>query len=124
MKVLDIHPNYCWSFTGPDEKTIKSLRSAVEIADPQLRDVVLQRIGGRAFGFVGEAAKMEFAPRAFDAVNLGFTPREVSQRVLLRQCVRRWSKNKADLQDDTSQEVRWDSLWNRILGRLVWRMST
>lgn len=119
MKVLDIHPNCCWSLTGPDEKTIEQLRSGVAIADPQLRDVVLQRIAGRAFGFVGDATRMEFAPHIFDAVNVRFTPQDVSQRVLLRQCVRRWSKNKADLQDETVQEVRWESLWNRLFLRFA-----
>ena len=124
MKVLDIHPNCCWSFTGPDENTIEQLRTAVGIADPQLRDVVLQQIDGRAFGFVGDAAKIDFAPRVFDAVNLTFQPQEVSQRALLRQCVRRWSKFKTDLQEDTSKEVQLGSMWNRVFGRLTPNLST
>ncbi|HEX7863245.1 MAG TPA: hypothetical protein VF773_23150 [Verrucomicrobiae bacterium] len=53
MRVLDINQNSCWSFHGPDGNTISRLRAAVGIADPQMREVVLQNIDGKAFGFVG-----------------------------------------------------------------------
>ena len=122
MKVLDINLNSCWSFHGPDVNTIARLRAAVEIHDPQMRDLVLENIDGKAFGFVGDPTKLEFAPRFFDEVNLNFTP-QVSQRVALRQCVRRWSKNKADLQEETASEVglaaHWGSLWQRVFGRMT-----
>src|SRR5688500_17884550 len=95
MKVLDINANSCWSFHGPDVNTIARLRAAVGLEDPQMRNVLLQKIDGKAFGFVGDPTKLDFAPRFFDEINLNFTP-ELNRRVALRQCVRRWSKNKAD----------------------------
>lgn len=118
MKVLDINANSCWSFHGPNGNTIARLRAAVGIQDPRMREVVLQNIDGKAFGFVGDPTKLDFAPRFFDEVNLNFTP-EVHERVALRQCVRRWSKYKADLHEDTSSDAQWGSVWQRVFERLT-----
>ena len=117
MKVLDINPNCCWSFHGRDQKTIDLLRHAVAIEDPQLREQTLRSIpNGKAFGFIGDVARLDFSARFFDQVNVNFTP-DFSQRGQLQQCVRRWSKtaNTLDTQDQ-AHEPRWFSLLNRLLG--------
>lgn len=122
MKVLDIHPTRCWSLHGRNERVIAQLRAAVAIEDTELRDEILRNIpDGKAFGFVGDATKLEFAPRFFDEVNVAFTP-DVQQRTQLRQCVRRWCKNRVEIpepDEDENQEVRWGSLWHKILGRMM-----
>jgi len=92
MKVLDIHSNHCWTFHGQDESTISRLRAAVEHPDAAERDALLRRIDdGKVFYFPGDAAKLEFAPRCFDEIQIHFEP-DLQKRVQLRQCVRRWMK--------------------------------
>src|SRR5688572_18564870 len=99
MKVLDINAHCCWSLQGPDQDTIARLRAAVEIEDPGVRKAALHKIEGKAFGFVGDPTRLDFAPRFFDEVNLNFTP-EAAQWTPLRQCIRRWSKNEPDLREE------------------------
>ena len=119
MKVLDINQSCCWSFHGRDKRTINLLREAVAIEDPRLRDRALQSIpNGKAFGFIGDVTRLDFAARFFDEVNLNFTP-EFSQRGPLHQCVRRWSKTPGASEFNTEKlESRWSSWLNKIFRQL------
>ena len=100
MKVLDIYPDGCWSFRGVNEEAILKLRAAVLIADEADRELALSYIPeGDAYRFIGDPAKFEFAPGFYDKVNLMFAP-GVSNRVKLRQCIRRWSKNAVQFGTD------------------------
>ncbi len=118
MKVLDINPNCCWSFQGPDRETIERLRAAVEIEDAGLRKETLERIEGKAFGFVGDPTNLDFAPHFFDEVNVNLAPEE-AERNSLRQCVRRWSKSPAWMREDAEETAFSGTFWRRIVSRLV-----
>ena len=122
MKALDIYPNHCWTFHGPDLKTIARLRAAVETQDVEERDAALRRIkDGKVFYFPGDPAKLEFAPRFFDQVQIHFEP-DVQKRVLLRQCVRRWMKQSVpvrELEETPSNFGELQGWFRRLMGRVT-----
>ena len=125
MKVLDIYPDGCWSLTGVNEQTIAKLRAAVSIADQEDRELALSHIfEGQAFRFLGDPTKFQFAPGFFDKVNLMFAP-DISNRVQLRQCIRRWSKNAPHFsieekeQDAPAQSAGFGPIISRYIAKLI-----
>jgi hypothetical protein len=122
MKVLDIYPNHCWTFQGPDGTTIARLRAAVVHPTAKQRDEMLRRIeDGKVFYFPGDAVKLEFAPQFFDEVRITFEP-DVQKRVQLRQCVRRWLKKNVPVSELEEAPAKLNEIGGwlpRFLGRVT-----
>lgn len=92
MRVLEIHPNYCWSFEGRDPVTIRQLRAVAALNDPAVRESELNQInGGQAFRLVGDAAAFELAEDFFDEIEVAYPP-SVLKRLILAQKLKRWLK--------------------------------
>jgi hypothetical protein len=90
MRVLDVYPNYCWSFEADAPVTIRQLRAAAAIDHPGVRESELNRIrAGHAFRLVGDAAAFELAEDFFDEIQVTYAP-SVLKRLILSQKLRRW----------------------------------
>ena len=90
MRVLDVYPNYCWSFEADAPATIRQLRAAAAIDDPGVRESELNQVpAGRAFRLVGDAAAFELAEDFFDEIQVTYAP-TVLKRLILSQKLKRW----------------------------------
>ncbi len=92
MRVLDIYPNYCWSFESESKTAIKQLRAAVSIADEAVRDSELNQVSdGCAYHLIGDATAFELADDFFDEIRVEYSP-TILKRLILAPKVNRWLK--------------------------------
>jgi hypothetical protein len=105
MRVLEIYPNYCWSFEGDNSVVVRQLRAAAAISDDAIRNSEFDQIrNGHAYRLIGDATAFDLADDFFDEIHVEYTP-TVLKRLLLAQKLKRWIKpdGKLDLPEAESQ---------------------
>lgn len=98
MKVLDIHPDSCWSLEANNPAALDRLRSATSLVDPERRQAALVALkrSGHAYHLIGRATSLDLADRVFDDVVMHYSP-SVAERAILIQRGSRWVKKPEKL---------------------------
>ena len=131
MKVLEVYPNYCWSFQSESAQAIERMREAVHLPSEDERLNQLASItDGHAFLFTGDPVNLDFAADFFDEVNVNYNASPV-KNALLRNRVKRWVSPAGSIHfgdSEPRQRERYIPLQARLFrlgaGRLAaWRTA-